>query len=992
MTDSPPAPDVRPSQATPTQEERARWQAAMALFETLQDLPPEQRDARLRAEPPAPEVLAMLLRMFAAIGETCVLDRPLQAPGQGAADAGEASTDADSVAPALAGRRFGRWLLLQPLGSGGMSTVWRVRSVSPPVGQEAALKLLRLGASDAAGRARFAREIRILAALRHPGIAAIHDAGHTEDGTPWFTMALVEGDTIDAWCERHAADVRTRVALVRQAADAAAHAHRHLVVHRDIKPGNVMVDEAGRVSLLDFGISRLLEDVADQAAGGAPAADGDADATARTYAFTPRYAAPEQLRGGAQTTATDVYGLGALLHQLLLGVPPQWAEGASACREPSALGRATGDARLRSELRGDLGAILRKALEARPEDRYAGAADLADDLAAWCEGRPVHARAGGMGYRLRRWVGRHRLAVGLGTGAVLALALGAGGALWQRSQALEAAQRAETAQRFLLDVFAEADVETRGERAPDLPRLLRAAAQRARADYAGQPAQQAELLHTIGRLQQLNADHAGAVETLGAALALDAARDAPWDERRRRAVIAHAASLRRAGDGKASARAIDDWLAIDPPPMSSQGGEPITGPHCRGVLGATYPDAHARRQAAEAVREDCLRLPPGDADRLFFVARLVENRRADGDGPGALALAEAEDTATAALVTLPPRAWDDWVVLKAALAQAYRQARRAGEAEAAAAAAVALAERNVGGDSPFLIGPLRTHATMLADVGRSADARAALARAIALNAGEDGAPLSRGEAVALRLNLGVSAYADGEYRAAITAWREALTLAGDSTSADVGQLHANLAAAHDALGDYADAAAAAQRALDHFAAHFPAREDARILPGYHLCLAQSSLGDARGLDACAQAMARERAGAPGDTLLRIEGDQYLADALTRLRAWPRALATADGVIAALRARPGHDTGAAADVLTRARFHRIEALTGLGRGAEAAAEFAALGDARCIDEALAERARAALRRSGAGRGAGSGAGSADTECPAPRRPPPPAVVP
>jgi len=972
--------------ATPTQEERARWQAAMALFEALQDLSAEERDARLRAEEPSPEVLAMLGRMFAAIGDTCVLDRPLHAPGREGADSdGSAAVDGVAPAEALAGRRLGRWLLLQPLGSGGMSTVWRARSVAPPVGQVAALKLLRLGAADAAGRARFAREIRILAALRHPGIAAIHGAGHAEDGTPWFAMALVEGETIDAWCARREADVETRVALVRQAAEAAAHAHRHLVVHRDIKPGNVMVDEAGRVSLLDFGISRLLEDTVEEGGVGHAAAEG-ADATARSYAFTPRYAAPEQLRGDAQTTATDVYGLGALLHQLLLGVPPQWPEGAPAghapaCRDPAGLGRALSDPGLRAWLRGDLGAILRKALEARPEDRYVGAAELADDLAAWRDGRPVRARAGGAGYRLRRWAGRHRLAVGLGTAAALALALGIGSTLWQRAQALEAAQRAEIAQQFLLDVFAEADAETRGERAPDLPRLLRTAAQRARSDYAARPAQQAELLHTIGRLQQLNADHTGAVETLAAALALDAARAAPWDERRRRAVIAYAASLRRAGDGKASARAIDDWLAVDPPPMSPSGSgpgaTPITGPHCRGVLGATYADARARRQAAEAVREACLALPAGDADRLFFAARLIENRRADGDGPGALALGEAEDAATAALSALPPRAWDDWVTLKSALAQAYRQARRPREAEAAAAAAVALAERHVGDDSPFLIGPLRTHATLLADLDRRADARAVLARAIAINTGGDaggGAPRVRSEAAGLQMNLGTLAYADGEYRAAIAAWREALALAGDRVSVDVGQLHSNLAAAHDALGDHAAAAASAQRALEYFAQHFPAREDLAILPGYHLCLAQAALGEPRGLAACTRAMARERANAPDDALLRIEGDQYHADALTRLRAWPRALAAADAVVAELRARPDHDSGAAVAVLSRARFHRIEALAGLGRDAEAAAEFAALGDARCMDEALAERARAALRRSGATAAA----------CPDPRR--------
>lgn len=509
MNEPPSTPD-----RSPPSDDPQHWRSAMALFEALQDLAPDARDARLRDAPPAPEVSAILRRMFAAVGETCVLDHPLHGP------APDDATQAGMTA-ALAGRRLGRWLLLEPLGHGGMSTVWRARSLAPPVGQVAALKLLGIGAAGDAGRARFAREIDILAGLRHPGIAAVYDAGHAEDGTPWFAMALVEGDTIDAWCERRQADVGTRVDLVRQAADAAAHAHRHLVVHRDIKPGNVMVDATGRATLLDFGISRLLEDAEGQASSRASTGDGDG---ARTYAFTPRYAAPEQLRGDPLTTATDVYGLGALLHQLLLGVPPQWPEGGDACRDPAQVGRASTDAALRSRLRGDLGLVLRKALAAQPAARYPGAAELAADLRAWREGRPVQARDGGMGYRVRRWVGRHRLAAALAVGLAASLLVGTLGIAWQgqlaRSEAraaraaeAEAARararaelqlaRAESLNTFLLDLFRANAPDRPREELPTTAELLALGAERARDPASATPDVRAEMLVAIGRIHVL---------------------------------------------------------------------------------------------------------------------------------------------------------------------------------------------------------------------------------------------------------------------------------------------------------------------------------------------------------------------------------------------------------------------------------------------------------------------------------------------------------
>ena len=497
----------------PPAEESRCWQAALALFEALQDLAPDAREARLRAEPPVPEVRAMLQRMFAAIDRPCVLDRPLSGAVSG--DAG------DDSGLDLAGRRFGRWLLLEPLGSGGMSTVWRARSLAPPLGRIAAVKLLRPAAASQADRARFAREIGILAALHHHGIAAIYDAGHADDGTPWFAMALVEGETIDLWCERHDADTCTRVGLLVQAAEAAAHAHRHLVVHRDIKPANVMVDADGRVTLLDFGISRLLEDAdAGDETGGHDRPVHDHP----TQAFTPRYAAPEQLRGDTLTTATDVYGLGALLHRLLLGMPPQWPEGGDACRDPATLGRAMDDPALRAQLRGDLGAILRKALASRAEDRYPGAAELAADLAAWREGQPVRAHAGGALYRLRRWAGRHRLAAALSVALIASLVAGTAGIFWQAQQARAEARvaraaeaeaerarlraeralaRAESLNGFILDLFRANAPERPQSELPTTAELLALGAQRAQDPKSAAPDVRAQMLVAIGRIHAL---------------------------------------------------------------------------------------------------------------------------------------------------------------------------------------------------------------------------------------------------------------------------------------------------------------------------------------------------------------------------------------------------------------------------------------------------------------------------------------------------------
>lgn len=387
------------------------WREAIALYEAIRDLPADEQASRLASV--GEDVRSRVVRMLAAGEGQGPLDQPLA-----------------GVRPPS---RLGRWEVRELLGRGGMSEVYRGHSLTAPVGQVAALKLLAVPAPGADVVGRFSRETEILVRLQHPGIASLLDAGVADDGRPWFAMALVEGELIDAWCERQRLSLRQRVQLVAQVADAAAHAHRHLVVHRDIKPGNVMVDAEGRAVLLDFGISRVLEEgAAELTAGG-------------SYPFTPRYAAPEQREGGAISTATDVFGLGALLYRLLLDVAPTLAPGAGMTLPSGA------------NLPADLEAILRKSLARAPEDRYPGAAEFSADLSAWLAGRPVNARRGGRTYRFRRWLARNPALSALSVALVASLLAGTGISLWQAREAQRQAQSARAAQAQAEEARAQAE-------------------------------------------------------------------------------------------------------------------------------------------------------------------------------------------------------------------------------------------------------------------------------------------------------------------------------------------------------------------------------------------------------------------------------------------------------------------------------------------------------------------------------------------------------
>jgi serine/threonine protein kinase len=447
---------------------RALWQRLSPLFDRALDLEmTARRDllADVRLEDPG---LAAALEGLLAEHQRVLASDFLETP------------PLDGQAPSLAGRVVGSYTLVSPLGMGGMGTVWLARRSDGRFEGSAAVKFVNLAGLDQAGHERFRREGTLLARLSHPHIARLLDAGITESGQPFLVLEYVEGTRIDRYASERRLDVAARLELFLQVADAVAHAHANLVVHRDLKPSNVLVDVDGQVKLLDFGIATL---VASESTAGPTVTLGGA--------LTPHYAAPEQVTGGPVTTATDVYALGVLLYQLLVGRHPTAPPGEAAHAvvlaalstqdppRPSEAARrlTTGDPaaatilqerqatpdRLRRCLRGDLDTIIGKALKKSPDERYQNVAAFADDLRRHLRSEPVTARADSVWYQLRKFAVRHRLEMGAAAGVMLALVAGTAIAVAQartsareRDWALEQLRRAEATNDFSSFLLAQA--------------------------------------------------------------------------------------------------------------------------------------------------------------------------------------------------------------------------------------------------------------------------------------------------------------------------------------------------------------------------------------------------------------------------------------------------------------------------------------------------------------------------------------------------------
>ncbi len=380
-------------------------------FERLAAMPAGEREAALAALPLNDEERVLLRRMLDADAEG---DDPLaRVLGEGAA---QLATPRDD--------RLGSYRLLHELGAGGMGTVFLAERVEGGFTQQVAIKLLR-GFPTTSGLHRLRQERQILAGLDHPHIARLLDGGETGDGQPWLALEYIDGLPLPDHAARHAPRLADRLALFGAVLDAVGHAHQRLVVHRDIKPANVLVNAAGEVKLLDFGIARLMD------------LDTDIQRDTSTRVYSAGYASPEQRDGRAITTATDIYSLGVLLHELVSD-----AAGSSAATD------------------AELAGIVAKATDEDPARRYASAGEFRDDIERYRAGHPVRAARLTRGYRLRKFIGRHRLGVAAGVFAAVALVLFVWRLEHERSRAVAAeaaasrdAQRARAALTFLTDAF-----------------------------------------------------------------------------------------------------------------------------------------------------------------------------------------------------------------------------------------------------------------------------------------------------------------------------------------------------------------------------------------------------------------------------------------------------------------------------------------------------------------------------------------------------------
>jgi serine/threonine-protein kinase len=441
-----------------SQKTDAGWEAVSALLDELLDLDEGPRAVRL----------AEIRSQNATLG-----DHIAGLLSHHAACRSEGFLDDNAIDPLglteLAGRSFGGYTLDRPLGQGGMGSVWLARRSDGSYEGQAAVKLLNLGALGHGGAERLRHEANALAKLSHRNITHLIDAG-VAAGQPFLVLEYVEGEPIDVWCDAQGLDVEARIRLFLQVLRAVSHAHGRLILHRDLKPSNILVTKDGSAKLLDFGIAKLLE------VDGRTTAPSEMTRLAGA-AMTPEYAAPEQLQRAEVTTATDVYALGVLLYVLLVGRHPTASDAVTPVEQMQALVDAEparlSDAALQADiqmlkmygmsalqlarvLRGDLDNIVAKALQKVPADRYATADAFAGDLQRYLDHEPVTARPESRAYRMRKFVRRHRLAVGAVATIALVLIAGIAGTTWQalesarqRDVARFQAQRAEASSEFM---------------------------------------------------------------------------------------------------------------------------------------------------------------------------------------------------------------------------------------------------------------------------------------------------------------------------------------------------------------------------------------------------------------------------------------------------------------------------------------------------------------------------------------------------------------
>jgi serine/threonine-protein kinase len=492
------------------------------LFDALVDAPSADRDAALdRLAAGDADLRRDVEQMLAPMTHTAATYAPpLNAREHlAAADPGP-----------LEGTRLGHYDIVRLVGIGGMGTVYEAVRADDQYRQRVAIKLVQRDIDSEIALARFLRERQILASLQHRNIGVLLDGGITPDGRPYLVMEYIEGEPITTWCAARSLGVRERVALFRQVCSAVAHAHQNLVIHRDIKPGNILVTADGTVKLLDFGIAKLVD--ADTGDDAMPLTRGGA------RAYTPEYASPEQIRGGTLKTSSDVYSLGVVLFELLTGRRPHvGASRAAADVERAVLGetaprpstvvtdeaaRQRGErsaARLRRRLQGELDSIALTALRLEPERRYPSVEAFGDDLQHYLVGEPIRAHRDWAGYRLRKFAQRNGAAVTASALVLIALVGGVIATTMQSRRARSEQLKEQQVNGFLRTLLSSVKPVT-GGRDVTASELLDAAARRIDVDRTTPADIRAELQTVIGQSYQSLGRYNDAERLDTAALAL----------------------------------------------------------------------------------------------------------------------------------------------------------------------------------------------------------------------------------------------------------------------------------------------------------------------------------------------------------------------------------------------------------------------------------------------------------------------------------------
>jgi eukaryotic-like serine/threonine-protein kinase len=468
------------------------WNAISTLFDEALDLEPAARPAWLeRLQTTKPELAPSVRRLLAAHATTGSSDVLSRLPTI------DSLTGTENVLEEqlglVADDRVGPYQLKRELGAGGMADVWLAARADGAFARDVALKLPRFSRLRRDLAVRFAREREILARLEHPHIARLYDAGVSDDGLPYLAMEFVDGQPINTYSTAKGLSIKEKLGLILQAASAVAYAHSLLVVHRDLKPSNIFVNIEGQVRLLDFGIAKLLQ--------GELAKESQLTIHVGR-ALTLDYASPEQIRGEPIGVASDVYSLGVVAYELLTDAKPYRLKRQSAAALEEAIASvdvrlaslATSDARARHLLKGDLDAILNKALKKNVAERYHSVEAFARDIERYLAHLPVQAQPDRAGYRMRKFLDRNRLAASAAGVIALSIVAGAGVATWKAIEARDARIRAERVKELIGSIFESANPYVSGKSELTVRDLLKHGVERVERDLGGEPAVSAELL------------------------------------------------------------------------------------------------------------------------------------------------------------------------------------------------------------------------------------------------------------------------------------------------------------------------------------------------------------------------------------------------------------------------------------------------------------------------------------------------------------------